>query len=128
MPATTLTPTFPVADSGNIDLTSTLTGLAAIGAGNSPIQFANIPGQHLLFLMCVTATSTVTVNVSTTVLGQAVAAYTPFSPTVNDVILVGPFHSVLETPGAPPSGGLVQVALGTPANVKALLLQIPGVY
>ena len=128
MPAVTLTPTFLTPNSGNVDLTTTITGLAVVGAGNSPIQFANIPAAHLLFLQCPTTTSTVTVNIATTVLGQAVTAFTPFSPTVGDIILVGPFSSVLETTGAAPSGGLVQIALGTPGNVKALLVQIPGVY
>jgi hypothetical protein len=123
MPATTLTPTFLTANSGNVDLTTTFTGLTAIGAGNSPIQWGNIPGVHLLFLQCTGSTSTVTINIMTTVLGQAVTAYTPFSPTVGDIIMCGPFSTVLED-----TTGKVQVALGTPANVKALLVQIPGVY
>jgi hypothetical protein len=74
-------------------------------------------------LQCTTATSTVSVNIGTTVLGQQVPAFTPFSPTVNDIILMGPWHTVAETPA-----GLLQIALGTPANVKALLVQIAGVY
>lgn len=123
MPAVTLTPTFLTPDSGNVDLTTTFTGLAVLGAGNTPIQWANIPGIHLLFLQCTGSTSTVTVQVGQTVLNQAVAAFTPFSPTVSDIILVGPFHTAAET-----AAGLIQVALGTPANVKALLVQIPGVY
>jgi hypothetical protein len=123
MPAVTLTPTFLTPDSGNVDLTTTFTGLSLLGAGNSPIQWGNIPGAHLLFLQCTGSTSTVTVNIGSTVLGQAVTAFAPFSPTVGDIVMVGPFHTVMENPA-----GLVQVALGTPANVKALLVQVTGVY
>jgi hypothetical protein len=106
-----------------VDLTTTFTGLSLLGAGNSPIQWGNIPGLHLLFLQCTGSTSTVQVSIGTTVLGQAITPFASFSPTVGDIVLVGPFHTVVET-----SSGLVQVTLGTPANVKALLVQIPGVY
>jgi len=112
--ATVLSP-----DAAATDLTSVL---ATPGA--TTMTFTN-SGQQLLVLTNGATSCTVTLDVGTTVLGQAVTAFTPITIAANAAcVLMGPFHSALNAP----STATVTVVFSNTTTVKAALVQVTGVY
>ena len=129
MARTLITPTLLTADSSATSLTtvaaSTSITAGFIGAGNG-VQFTNAPIGQFLLLVSNTSTVATTLNVAvgTTVLGQAVTAYTVSVP-ASTMAVLGPFHSYLDTPGTT----LVGVDFITFVTSQSCgLIQLPGVY
>ena len=117
-----LTPTPLVADGGGLDITAALL-VGGSTLNNATLQFTNSGREFLI----VTATSacTVTLDVESTVLGQAVAAFTPVNLTSGHYYAFGQFHSANNFPGTT----TVQVVLSTIATgVSAGLFTGVGVY
>lgn len=119
MATQTLTPTVLTPDSVATDLST----LVQTQTGNV-LQFAN-SGHELLVLQATASSKTATVSIGATVLGQPVTAFTPVSlpyGTSGDIVLLGPFHAALDSPGT----NTVTVTL-TDATSKVALIQVPGV-
>ena len=66
---------------------------------------------------------TVTVNVGSTVLGEAVSPFTPVTLTSAHMVKFGRFSSPLDAPGT----NTVTVTLSATANVQVALVQDTGV-
>lgn len=120
MATQTLTPTVLTPD----DVLTDLTTLVATTTGNV-LQFSN-SGHELLVLQATAASQTATVSIGATVLGQPVQSFPartlPYSGSAGDIVLLGPFHSAVDTPGST----TVTVTM-TDATSKAALIQVPGV-
>lgn len=113
-----LTPTALVPDGGGLDLTALLAAPT-----QTTLQWSST-GREFLLCSAATTSLTVTVNVGSTVLGQAVSAFTPIALTNGHITAVGPFHSVLNQPGTQ----TVTVTLSSTTSITVALLQLPGVY
>lgn len=112
--ATVLTP-----DNAATDLTSVL---ATPGA--TTMTLTNT-GNQMLVLTNGATSCTVTLDVGTTVLGQAVTAFTPITIAASAAcVLIGPFHSAVNASGTQTA----TVVFSNVTTVKAALIQIPGVY
>src|ERR1035441_6316158 len=99
-----LTPTPFVADGGGLDITAAL----LVGAGtlnDTTLRFTN-SGREFLIVVATTA-RTVTLDVESTVLGQAVAPFSAVSLTSDHIYAFGKFHSANNFPGT----NTVQVVL-----------------
>jgi hypothetical protein len=99
-----------------------LTALIAAGTlgSNTGVTFAN-SGREFLVITVAAGGSTCTVDIGTTIEGQAVTAITPtLTASVTEVI--GPFPADENQQGA-----VMNVDFGTPANVTVALLQFAGV-
>jgi hypothetical protein len=118
MTTQTLTPTQLVADGAGLNVTA----LLGTPTGTT-LQFANT-GREFLVVVPAAGSETVTVDVGTLVLGQAVSNFSSVTMTSTDVYLFGPYHSVLDQPG----GNTVQVTLSTTTSISVALLQNVGVY
>lgn len=118
MTTQTLTPTQFVADGPGLNVTTALA--APTGA---TLQFANT-GKEILFVAPTASAETVTVDIGTLVLGQAVTNFSSVTMTSADIYAFGPFYSVLDQPG----GNTIQVVLSTTTAIEVALLQTPGVY
>jgi hypothetical protein len=120
MTTQTLTPTVLSPDDALTDLTT----LVTTTTGNV-LEFSN-SGRELLVLQATAASQTATVSIGATVLGQAVQSFDavdlPYPGSAGGIVLLGPFHSALETPGTT----TVTVTM-TDATSKAALIQVPGV-
>ena len=117
-----LTPTPFVADGGGLDITANLL-VGGTGLTNATLQFTN-SGREFLIVVA-TSACTVTLDVESTVLGQAVAAFTPVTLTSGDMYAFGPFHSANNFPGTT----TVQVVLSSIVSTVSAGLFIPaGVY
>lgn len=117
-----LTPTVLVADGGGLDVTA-----AMAAPTQTTLQFVNT-GREFLAISVTTASINVTVNVGTTVLGQAVAAFTPVALTVGHLYLFGQFHSAVNGAIAGSGNNNVTITLSSLTNVTCALLQSAGVY
>ena len=116
-----LTPTPLVADGGGLDITAAL--LTGSTLTNATLQFTNSGREFLI--VTATIACTVTLDVESTVLGQAVTAFTPVSLTSGHYYAFGQFHSANNFPGTT----TVQVVLSTIATgVSAGLFTGVGVY
>lgn len=125
MARTTATPTILTADSGAANLTALGTVVVPTTGVNNGVQFSNIPGQTLLAVTAGTwATSTATVNIGQTVLGQTVTSFT-VNLTASVLNLIGPFHSVLDQTGT--ANVAVDFTFGG-GTMACGVIQIPGVY
>ena len=113
-----LTPTPDVADGAGLNITALLATPTA-----TTLQFANT-GRERLIVVPGASSETVTVDVGTLVLGQAVANFASVTLTTTDYYQFGPYHSILDQPG----GTLVQVTLSTITSIQVALLQGIGVY
>jgi hypothetical protein len=113
-----LTPTQLVADGTGLNITAVLA--APTGA---TLQFANT-GKEILIVVPTASSETVTVDIGTLVLGQAVANFSAVTMTSTDIYAFGPFHSVLDQPG----GDTIQVVLSTTSTIEIALIQYVGVY
>jgi hypothetical protein len=116
----TLTPTqYPkTGASAPLNLT-TLMAAGVIGA-NTGVSFVNT-GREVLYLNVASGGSTCSIAIGTTIEGQAVSPLTPIL-TASAIEVLGPFPADENQPG-----GLINITLGTPANVTAALLQFIGV-
>jgi hypothetical protein len=114
----TLAPVPFVADGPGLDLTAAL----AVPTGVT-LQFANT-GREILFVAAGAVSETVTVDIGSLVLGQAVSNFTTVSLTNAHTVAFGPFHSVLDQPG----GNTIQVTLSTTTAITVALVQTVGVY
>ena len=116
-----LTPTPFVADGGGLDITAAL--LTGSTLTNATLQFTN-SGREFLIVVA-TTTCTVTLDVESTVLGQAVAAFTPVNLTSAHYYAFGQFHSANNFPGTT----TVQVVLSSIVSTVSAGLFVPvGVY
>src|ERR1035441_9265953 len=116
-----LTPTPLVADGGGLDITAAL--LTGSTLTNATLQFTNSGREFLI--VTATIACTVTLDVESTVLGQAVTAFTPVSLTSGHYYAFGQFHSANNFPGTT----TVQVVLSTSATGVSAGLFVPvGVY
>jgi hypothetical protein len=113
-----LTPTQLVADGAGLNVTALLATPT-----NVNLQFANT-GREFLVVVPGASSETVTVDVGTTVLGQAVANFASVTMTSTDIYTFGQFHSVLQQPG----GSTIQITLSTITSIQVALLQSAGVY
>lgn len=113
-----LTPTQDVPDGAGLNITA----LLAAPTG-TVLQFAN-SGRERLYIVPSASAETVTVDIGTKVLGQAVANFSTVTLTSTDVYQFGPFHSAAEQPG----GDLIQVTLSTTTAITIALLQGVGVF
>lgn len=113
-----LTPVQLVPDGAGLDLTAQLAGPTGV-----TLQFANT-GREILVVAAGAVSETATVDIGTTVLGQAVSNFTTVSLTNAHTVIFGPFHSLLDQPG----GSVVQVVLSTTTSITVALLQFVGVF
>jgi hypothetical protein len=118
MTAQTLTPVPLVPDGVGLDLTASLATPTQV-----TLQFSNT-GREVLAVAAGSTSETVTVDIGTTVLGQAVTNFTTVNLTNAHTVLFGPFHSVIDQPG----GSTVQVVLSTTTAITVALLQFVGVF
>lgn len=118
MTVQTLTPTQFVVDGAGLDVTAALAAPT-----QTTLQFSNT-GREILFVAAASTSETVTVDIGTTVLGQAVTNFSSANLTNGHTSAFGPFHSVLDQPGT----STVQVVLSTTTSITVALLQLPGVY
>lgn len=103
-----------------LDLT---TAIAAGTLGsNTGVSFAN-SGREFLAVSVAAGSSTCTVNIGTTIEGQAVTALTP-TVAASNTSLLGPFPADVNQTGG--NAGQVFIDFGTPANVTVALLQFNG--
>ena len=113
-----LNPTQDVVDGAGLNITPLLTLPTGV-----TLQFTNT-GRERLYVLLASAAATVTVDIGSLVLGQAVTNFSSVNLTATDLYQFGPFHSILDQPG----GSLIQVTLSTVTNVTVALLQGVGVY
>lgn len=113
-----LTPTQFVPDGPGLDITALLTTPTG-----TTLQFANT-GREVLLVAAAAVSETVTVDIGSTVLGQAVTNFTTVNLTNAHTVAFGPFHSLLDQPG----GTTVQVVLSTITSITVALVQMVGVY
>jgi hypothetical protein len=114
----TLTPTPDVPDGAGLNITALLGAPTGV-----TLQFEN-SGRERLIVVPSASAETVTVDIGTKVLGQAVANFSSVTLTSTDVYQFGPFHSVLEQPG----GNLIEITLSTTTAITVCLLQGVGVF
>lgn len=102
-----------------------ITDLIAAGTlgSNTGVSFSN-SGREFLAITVAAGSSTCTVNIGTTVEGQAVSSLTP-TITAGKTSTLGPFPADENQTGA--NAGQIFVDFGTPANVTVALLQFAGV-
>lgn len=112
-----LTPTPMVPDNTAQNLT---TLVSSIGA-NTGVSFSNSGREILVFTIGATAT-TATVNIGSSVLGQAVTNFSVVLPT-NATSILGPFHSAVNQSG----GSTVFVDTSQQTSVSVGLTQFTGV-
>ncbi|MGH3205101.1 MAG: hypothetical protein ACRDP5_24085 [Streptosporangiaceae bacterium] len=117
MTVQTLTPTQDVVDGGGLNITALLATPT-----QTILQFANT-GRERLIVVAGASAETVTVDIGTLILGQAVTNFSSVTLTSGDYEQFGPFHSVLNQPG----GDLIQVTLSTITLIQVALLQGVGV-
>lgn len=118
MTTQTLTPTQDVVDGAGLNITA----LLATPTG-TVLQFANT-GHERLIVVPGASSETVTVDIGTLILGQAVNNFSAVTLTSTDYYQFGPYHSVLDQPG----GDLIQVTLSTTTSITVALLQGVGVF
>lgn len=118
MPVQTLTPTSLVPDGAGLDITALLAAPT-----QTSLQFAN-SGREFLAVLASTTSLTVTVNVGSTVLGQAVSSFNAVTLTNGHLSLFGPFHTAVNQAGT----STVQVTLSSTTSISVALLQMAGVY
>ena len=117
-----LTPIPLVADGGGLDITAALL-VGTSGLNDTTLRFTN-SGREFLIVVA-TTTCTVTLDVESTVLGQAVAAFTPVNLTSAHYYAFGQFHSANNFPGTT----TVQVVLSSIVSTVSAGLFVPvGVY
>jgi hypothetical protein len=114
----TLTPVPFVPDGPGLDITAQLAAPT-----QTTLQFAN-SGREVLLVAAGAVSETVTVDIGTKVLGQAVTNFSSVSLTNAHTVAFGPFHSAAEQPG----GDMIQVTLSTVTAITIVLLQLPGVF
>jgi hypothetical protein len=98
-------------------------GLTVITGGNT-VQFANVPGQTLLYISAGTTGGTIQLNVGATIFGQSFAAFTAITLSTSTIYVFGPFHSALDTPGTTTVNVVTSGALVS----SMAALQLQGVY
>lgn len=113
-----LTPVQDVADGAGLNITALLATPTA-----TTLQFANT-GRERLIVVPGAGSETVTVDIGSLVLGQAVTNFASVTMTSTDIYQFGPFHSVLDQSGT----NLIQVVLSTITSIQVALLQSVGVY
>lgn len=118
MTVQTLTPVPFVADGAGLDVTAQLAAPT-----QTTLQFAN-SGREILFVAAAASSETVTVDIGTTVLGQAVTNFSAVTLTSTHTVAFGPFHTADDQPG----GNTVQIVLSTTTSITVALLQMAGVY
>ena len=117
-----LTPIPLVADGGGLDITAALL-VGTSGLNDTTLRFTN-SGREFLIVVA-TTTCTVTLDVESTVLGQAVTAFSPVTLVAGDLYVFGPFHSANNFPGTT----TVQVVLSSIVSTVSAGLFVPvGVY
>lgn len=101
-----------------------LTDLIAAGTlgSNTGVSYSN-SGQQFLAVAVASGGSTCTLNIGTTIEGQAVASLS-ITLTASKTQLLPPFHADVNQTGA--NAGQVWVDFGTPANVTVALVQFQG--
>ena len=101
-----------------------LTDLIAAGTlgANTGVSYAN-SGREFLAVAVAAGGSTCTVNIGTTIEGQAVTSLT-ITLTASKTMVIPPFHSDVNQTGA--NAGQAWVDFGTAANVTVALLQVLG--
>ena len=101
-----LTPTQFVSDGGGLDITANLL-IGGSTLTDPSLRFIN--DENVFLIVVATTACTVTLDVESTVLGQAVAAFTPVSLTSGHYYAFGQFHSANNFPGT----STVQVVLSS---------------
>jgi hypothetical protein len=114
----TLSPVQDVPDGAGLNITAALSTPTSV-----TLQFAN-SGRERLIVVAGAASETVTVDIGTKVLGQAVTNFSAAALISGDYQQFGPFHSVLEQPG----GDLIEITLSTTTLIQVVLLQGVGVF
>ena len=117
MTTQTLVPTQFVKNGAGLNITSLLAAPT-----QTTLQWAN-SGKEILFVLPAASSETVTVDIGTTVLGQAVTNFSSVTMTSTDIYSFGPFDTVVDQPG-----GIVQVVLSTTTSITVALLQYVGAY
>ena len=123
MARATLTVATTTPDNGVLDLTTTATTTPGTGAGNG-VQFNNSLDSFLVVNQTGSTSSTLTVNVGSTLLGQAVAGFTASVPGVAGIYIVGPFHSSLNQPGT----GLIAIDFSSATGITVGAAQLANVF
>lgn len=114
MTATAITPT-PTQTVTPVSLTGALVAAAA------SMQFPN-SGREILYISVGSTPATLTVDVGSQVLGQAVTNFSE-SLSASTVYAVGPFPSALDQPGGAYD---VQVAFSAVTDISVAVLQVLG--
>jgi hypothetical protein len=122
MARATLTVGTLTADNSATTIASIATTTPVSGAGNG-VLLANTLDSMLVVVSTGTA-STLTVNVGTTLFGQAVANFTVSLPATAGTYIIGPFHSALNQPGT----SQIAVDFSSITGLTVGAFQLPGVY
>jgi hypothetical protein len=123
MARTTLTVPSTTADNGVLDLNTTATTTPGTGAGNG-VLFNNTLDSCLIVNQAGTTASTLTVNVGSTVLGQAVTNFTANIPGTVGVYIIGPFHTALNQAGS----GNVAIDFSSATGITVGAFQLGNVF
>lgn len=118
MTVQTLTPTPLVKDGAGLNVTALLAAPT-----QTTLQFTN-SGKEFLVVAPTAGAETVQVDISVTILGQAVPNFPAVTLTTTDLYTFGPYDSQVDQPGTQ----TVQVVLSTTTAISVALLQMPGTY
>lgn len=120
MARATLTVTTLGPDNVLTDITTSSATTVTTGGGNG-VQFPNTLGSFLVLISTGT-TTTLTVNIGTTVLGQAVTSFSVVVPGTAGTYQVGPFHSAVNV------AGNVAIDFTSATGITVGAFQLAGVY
>jgi hypothetical protein len=119
-----LTPTLvPAAEATTVTNLVNLTTPTTITPGNT-VQFANVPGQTILYIAVQATGGTIQLNVGSTIFGQSFAAFSTIALTASNNYILGAFHSALDVQGQT----YVTLVTSGALTSEMTVLQLAGVF